>query len=95
MQISVIIPALNEAEHIGMLVRYLKQHGGEDVGELLVVDGGSTDATTQLAQCAGAQVLVSGDRDLLAIAAEFERASSCPIMALDAFCKMDVFAIRE
>lgn len=62
MQISVIIPALNEAEHIGMLVRYLKQHGGEDVGELLVVDGGSTDATTQLAQCAGAQVLVSGVR---------------------------------
>ena len=62
MQISVIIPALNEAEHIGMLVRYLKQHGGEDVGELLVVDGGSTDATAQLAQCAGAQVLVSGVR---------------------------------
>lgn len=57
MQISVIIPALNEAEHIGMMVRYLKQHGGEDVGELLVVDGGSTDATTQLARQAGALVL--------------------------------------
>jgi putative PIN family toxin of toxin-antitoxin system len=42
-----------------------------------------------------AQVLVSGDRDLLAIAAEFERASLCPILTSDAFCKMDVFAIRE
>lgn len=48
-----------------------------------------------LAVAGKAQVLVSGDRDLLAIAAEFERVSSCPIMPLDAFCKMDVFAIRE
>jgi putative PIN family toxin of toxin-antitoxin system len=48
-----------------------------------------------LAVVGKAQVLVTGDRDLLAIAAEFERVSSCPIMNLDAFCKMDVFAIRE
>lgn len=38
-----------------------------------------------LAVAGKAQVLVSGDRDLLNIAAEFERASSCPIMALDVF----------
>jgi putative PIN family toxin of toxin-antitoxin system len=49
----------------------------------------------QLAVTGKAQVLVSGDRDLLAIAAEFESASSCPFMTLDAFCKMDVFAICE
>lgn len=46
-----------------------------------------------LALAGKAQVLVSGDRDLLAIAAEFERVSLCPILTLDAFCKMDVFAI--
>jgi predicted nucleic acid-binding protein len=40
-----------------------------------------------LAVAGKAQVLVSGDRDLLAIAAEFERASSCTIMALDVFCQ--------
>lgn len=40
-----------------------------------------------LAVVGKAQVLVSGDRDLLAIAAEFERASSCPILTLDAFFK--------
>ena len=40
-----------------------------------------------LAVAGEAQVLVSGDRDLLAIAAEFERASSCPIMPLDVFCQ--------
>jgi putative PIN family toxin of toxin-antitoxin system len=37
-----------------------------------------------LAVAGKAQVLVSGDRDLLAIAAEFERASGCPILTLDA-----------
>ncbi|MFM8574955.1 MAG: putative toxin-antitoxin system toxin component, PIN family [Limnohabitans sp.] len=41
-----------------------------------------------LAVAGNAQVLVSGDRDLLAIAAEFERASSCPIMTLDVFCQI-------
>jgi putative PIN family toxin of toxin-antitoxin system len=40
-----------------------------------------------LAVAGKAQVLVSGDGDLLAIAADFERASSCPIMALDVFCQ--------
>ena len=40
-----------------------------------------------LALAGKAQVLVSGDRDLLAIAAEFEQASGCPILGLDAFCK--------
>ena len=40
-----------------------------------------------LAVTGKAQVLVSGDKDLLVIAAEFEQASGCPILTLDAFCK--------
>jgi predicted nucleic acid-binding protein len=40
-----------------------------------------------LAVAGKAEVLVSGDRDLLAIAAEFEQASGCPILTLDAFCR--------
>ena len=40
-----------------------------------------------LAVAGKARALVTGDRDLLAIAAEFERASSCPIMPLDVFCQ--------
>lgn len=40
-----------------------------------------------LAVAGKAQVLVSGDKDLLAIATAFERASGCPILTLDAFCK--------
>lgn len=38
-----------------------------------------------LAVAGRAQVLVSGDRDFLAIAAEFEQASGCPILTIDAF----------
>ena len=41
----------------------------------------------QLAVTGKAQVLVTGDRDLLAIAAEFERAISCPIIPLDVYCQ--------
>lgn len=41
----------------------------------------------QLAIAGKAKVLVSGDKDLLAIAAEFERVSSRPILTLDAFGK--------
>jgi putative PIN family toxin of toxin-antitoxin system len=40
-----------------------------------------------LAVVGKAQVLVSGDRDLLAISAEFGQAYACPIVPLDFFSK--------
>lgn len=49
-------------------------------------------AFMHLALVGKAKLLVSGDRDLLAIAAEFERMSACPIISLEAFCNMDLFA---
>jgi len=48
-----------------------------------------------LAETGKAQALVTGDRVLLAVVFEFERASLCPILSLDTFYKMDVFAIGE
>jgi putative PIN family toxin of toxin-antitoxin system len=48
-----------------------------------------------LAVAGQAQVLVSGDRDLLAIAAEFERFSSCRMVGLDVFCAMPPVAALE
>lgn len=45
-----------------------------------------------LAVAGQAQVLVSGDRDLLAVAAEFETTSACPILSLEAFCKQSLDA---
>ena len=55
--ISIIIPVLNEATRIGPLVRYLREHGGEAVAEVLVVDSGSQDGTANLATEAGATVV--------------------------------------
>lgn len=42
--VSVIVPVLNEEHRLGPCLAGLSRQGGE-VGEILVVDGGSTDAT--------------------------------------------------
>jgi rSAM/selenodomain-associated transferase 2 len=54
--LSVIIPALNEAENIGAVVEAVRRASPHEV---IVVDGGSTDATAELARQAGAIVLSS------------------------------------
>lgn len=55
--ISIIIPVLNEEAYIGKLIIYLKKNITPTiVSEILVIDGGSTDNTTCVAQKAGAQV---------------------------------------
>jgi rSAM/selenodomain-associated transferase 2 len=53
--ISIIIPALNEAEQIGSTLRHLD---GAEVTEIIVVDGGSSDATAKIAESFGAHVLM-------------------------------------
>lgn len=55
-EISVIIPALNERPLIAATVESVLRAG---VGEVIVVDGGSTDGTADLAAAAGARVLGS------------------------------------
>jgi rSAM/selenodomain-associated transferase 2 len=55
----VIIPAYNEADNIGPLVQFLQKNGGSHLLEVLVIDGGSTDATLQLATSSGAKARVS------------------------------------
>ncbi|GAA3763086.1 glycosyltransferase family 2 protein [Terriglobus aquaticus] len=54
MSVSVIIPALNEAESIGYTVNELPW---AEIQECLVVDNGSTDATAEVAAAAGARVV--------------------------------------
>ena len=53
-QISVIIPALNEAESIGRVVGEMPW---ELIAECVVVDNGSTDGTGDVARAAGARVV--------------------------------------
>jgi len=58
--LTVIIPALNEAEHIQACITALRDKDSIGmVDEIIVVDGGSQDDTIPLAQEAGATVLRS------------------------------------
>ena len=52
--ISIIIPALNEAEAIGATL-----DSAADAGELIVVDGGSEDRTAEIARAHGATVVAA------------------------------------
>ena len=54
--ISIIIPALNEAESIGLVVAEMPW---PLIAECIVVDNGSTDATASIATQAGARVITS------------------------------------
>ena len=55
MSISVIIPTYNEALHLPRLLTRLRAM--PDVAQILVADGGSTDATIEIARAAGVQVV--------------------------------------
>jgi rSAM/selenodomain-associated transferase 2/rSAM/selenodomain-associated transferase 1 len=55
-RVSVIIPALNEERNIAATLRAV---GQSPCHEVIVVDGGSTDATVQRAREAGANILTS------------------------------------
>lgn len=57
--ISIIIPTLNESGNIRELIRFLMDHGGSYIKEIIVSDGGSTDNTVLLAKEAGAVVVIS------------------------------------
>ncbi len=57
--VSVIIPTLNEQDHIGKLVHYLRNESFGMVREIIIVDGGSKDDTINCARNAGANALVS------------------------------------
>jgi len=54
--VSIIIPALNEAESIGQVVSEMPWHL---IAECIVVDNGSSDNTAGIAQAAGARVVTS------------------------------------
>ena len=54
--ISVIIPTLNEVESLGPTISAIKELRGNI--EIIVVDGGSTDGTVDLAKASGAGTLI-------------------------------------
>ena len=56
--VSVVLPALNEAETVGDVVAVVRPLLGTLVDELVVVDSGSTDRTVEVAAAAGARVVL-------------------------------------
>lgn len=55
-QVSIVIPTLNEASSLGRTLRQLAVLDPSPI-EVLVVDGGSDDETVSIAQAAGAKVI--------------------------------------
>jgi glycosyltransferase involved in cell wall biosynthesis len=80
-RVSVVIPALNEEEPIGDVVRAISR---AVVGEILVVDNGSTDATAERARAAGARVVCEPRRG-------YGRACQAGIAAIAPDCEIIAF----
>ena len=59
LELSVVIPCLNEAEGIGVVVEKAVRtmRRGAIEGEVVVVDNGSTDGSPAIAEAAGARVV--------------------------------------
>ncbi len=87
-KVSIILPALNEAETIGKVIDEIPQQGLEQAGysvEVLVVDNDSTDQTTQIAQEKGARVITEPRRDKgRAVRTAFEQITVDFVFMLDA-----------
>ena len=58
-QISVVIPTLNEEKNLRTLLPYLRQHGQDAVTEIIVTDGGSTDETQAVCKANGVTFFTS------------------------------------
>lgn len=79
-RVSVIIPALNEEKSIGSVLNAIPRRL---VGEIIVVDNGSTDRTAEIARHCGARVVLQPERGYGAacLAGIAEVAPDCEIVA--------------
>ena len=94
LRVSVIIPALNEEESIGSVVRAMPW---SEIAECIVVDNGSTDRTAEIARAAGARVVNSprGYGQACAAGARAAMISSDVLVFLDGDGSDDVSAMSR
>lgn len=86
-ELSVVIPALNESNNLGLLLPSLRHalESFEMPHEVIVVDGGSADATREVARANGADVIGQIERGYGgALRAGFKRATGRYVITLDA-----------
>ena len=76
MRIAVVIPALHEADRVRAAVRSAR---GPDV-DVIVADGGSSDATRERAREEGAQVVVSAPGRARQLAAGLAEAGTADVV---------------
>jgi rSAM/selenodomain-associated transferase 2 len=95
MMFSVIIPALNEAEHIAACIRSVRAASGD--AEIIVVDGGSVDATTEIALSENASIATSrrGRGAQLNRGAELAHGNILVFLHADTDVSRDMFEVLE
>jgi len=81
-ELSVVIPALNAASRLAATLKALT--GDAELGEIIVIDGGSTDRTRTEAANGGARVFTVGRGRGIQLAAGAEQASGAWLLLLHA-----------
>jgi len=89
--VSVIVPTLNEAKYLPRCLRALQDQDYDGHYEVIVVDGGSTDGSAQVAEDHGFQVLSGAFRPVGAARNKGARLSGGRILA---FIDADTIASR-
>ena len=82
MGVSLVIPTLNEAENLRLLMPRIPS----SVTETIVVDAYSRDDTVRIAQSHGAKVVLSGARKGAAIRLGLDAATQDVVITMDADC---------
>lgn len=90
--LSIIVPAFNEAKFIARQMRELRRHTPGLDTQIIVVDNGSTDGTRELAREAGADLVLQAGGTVGANRNLGVRAATAPVLA---FMDADVFPTEQ